>query len=247
MGLVCHANAQRAAVGRGVTIKGNQVLMVFRNDFAVRLLAADPAAGFEAPIRIYVYENADAPPRCLIVRRVSSLRPTSTPRFRPWLESSTAFSRRSSSAAWPDADRRSPPISTRSCAARASGQTLGSHSRRPTSPTRWLPTTTDRRSRPAARRSRERPDVPPGSSRPPPMVSFAPRAQGSRKESRCTRATRSGRSRVSSPAGPSSRSTPRSDGVFPPTEGDSSTDRVALWNKPGGERVGKREPASERR
>ena len=33
--------------------------MVFRNDFAVRLLAADPQAGFEAPIRIYVYENAD--------------------------------------------------------------------------------------------------------------------------------------------------------------------------------------------
>jgi uncharacterized protein (DUF302 family) len=59
MGLVCHANAQRAAVGRGVAIKGNQVLMVFRNDFAVRLLAADPAAGFEAPIRIYVYENTD--------------------------------------------------------------------------------------------------------------------------------------------------------------------------------------------
>jgi len=59
MGLVCHANAQRAAAGRGVTIKGNQVLMVFRNDFAVRLLAVDPAAGFEAPIRIYVYENAD--------------------------------------------------------------------------------------------------------------------------------------------------------------------------------------------
>ena len=59
MGLVCHANAQRAAAGRGVTIKGNQVLMVFRNDFAVRLLAADPAAGFEAPIRIYVFENGD--------------------------------------------------------------------------------------------------------------------------------------------------------------------------------------------
>jgi len=59
MGLVCHANAQRAAAGRGVTIKGNQVLMVFRNDFAVRLLAADPAAGFEAPIRIYLYENGD--------------------------------------------------------------------------------------------------------------------------------------------------------------------------------------------
>ncbi len=59
MALVCHANAQAGAAGRGVTIAGNQVLMVFRNDFAVRLLAADPAAGFEAPIRIYVRENAD--------------------------------------------------------------------------------------------------------------------------------------------------------------------------------------------
>ena len=59
MALVCHANAQKGAAGRGVTIKGNQVLMVFRNDFAVRLLAALPQAGFEAPIRIYVYENAD--------------------------------------------------------------------------------------------------------------------------------------------------------------------------------------------
>ena len=59
MAVVCHANAQRGAAGRGVTIKGNQVLMVFRNDFAVRLLTAEPQAGFEAPIRVYVYENAD--------------------------------------------------------------------------------------------------------------------------------------------------------------------------------------------
>ena len=33
--------------------------MVFRPDFAVRLLAADPRAGFEAPIRMYLYENPD--------------------------------------------------------------------------------------------------------------------------------------------------------------------------------------------
>ncbi len=59
MALVCHANAQRGAAARGVSIKGNQVLMVFRNDLAVRLLAADPQAGIDAPIRIYVYENAD--------------------------------------------------------------------------------------------------------------------------------------------------------------------------------------------
>ncbi len=59
MALVCHTDAQKGAAAGGVTIKGNQLLMVFRNDFVVRLLAADPAAGFEAPIRIYVYENAD--------------------------------------------------------------------------------------------------------------------------------------------------------------------------------------------
>jgi uncharacterized protein (DUF302 family) len=59
MVMVCEADAQKGAAARGVQIRGNRVLMVFRNDFAVRLLAADPAAGFEAPIRIYVFENAD--------------------------------------------------------------------------------------------------------------------------------------------------------------------------------------------
>lgn len=57
--LVCHANAQQGAQARGVSIKGNQVLMVFRNDLAVRLIEADPSAAFEAPMLIYVYENAD--------------------------------------------------------------------------------------------------------------------------------------------------------------------------------------------
>ncbi len=59
MGLVCHANAQAGAAARGVKIKGNQVLMVFRPDFAIRMLTASVEAGFEAPIRIYVVENED--------------------------------------------------------------------------------------------------------------------------------------------------------------------------------------------
>jgi len=59
MGLVCHANAQAGAASRGVRIKGNQVLMVFRPDFAIRMLAASTEAGFEAPIRLYVTENED--------------------------------------------------------------------------------------------------------------------------------------------------------------------------------------------
>lgn len=59
MGLVCHANAQAGAASRGVRIQGNQVFMIFRPDFAIRMLKANVEAGFEAPIRIYLYENGD--------------------------------------------------------------------------------------------------------------------------------------------------------------------------------------------
>lgn len=46
--------------GRGVKIPGNAVLMVFRNDYAVRMLEASVPAGIEAPLRIDVTENDDA-------------------------------------------------------------------------------------------------------------------------------------------------------------------------------------------
>jgi uncharacterized protein (DUF302 family) len=59
MGLVASASASRGAAARGVKIPGNTVLMVFRNDYAVRMLQASVPAGIEAPLRIYVTENAD--------------------------------------------------------------------------------------------------------------------------------------------------------------------------------------------
>jgi uncharacterized protein (DUF302 family) len=59
MGLVCPANAQAGAASLGQKIPGNQVVMIYRPDFAIRMLAADVEAGFEAPIRLYLYENAD--------------------------------------------------------------------------------------------------------------------------------------------------------------------------------------------
>ncbi len=59
MGLVAQASASRGAAGRGVKIPGNAVLMVFRNDYAVRMLQASVPAGIEAPLRLYVTENAD--------------------------------------------------------------------------------------------------------------------------------------------------------------------------------------------
>ena len=57
MGLVAQASASRGAAGRGVKIRGNAVLMVFRNDYAVRMLAASVPAGIEAPLRLYITED----------------------------------------------------------------------------------------------------------------------------------------------------------------------------------------------
>jgi uncharacterized protein (DUF302 family) len=59
LGVVAKASASRGAAARGVKIPGNAVVMVFRNDLAVRLLAANVAAGIEAPLRLYMTENAD--------------------------------------------------------------------------------------------------------------------------------------------------------------------------------------------
>lgn len=59
MGLVAQASASRGAAARGVKIPGNAVLMVFRNDYAVRMLQVSVPAGIEAPLRIYITENSD--------------------------------------------------------------------------------------------------------------------------------------------------------------------------------------------
>jgi uncharacterized protein (DUF302 family) len=59
MGIVTRASASRGAAGRDITIPGNAVIGVYRNDFAVRMLKASVSAGIEAPLRFYVTENAD--------------------------------------------------------------------------------------------------------------------------------------------------------------------------------------------
>ena len=59
MAVVATASASRGAAARGVKIAGNAVVMVFRNDYAVRMLEASIPAGVEAPLRYYVTENAD--------------------------------------------------------------------------------------------------------------------------------------------------------------------------------------------
>jgi uncharacterized protein (DUF302 family) len=59
MFVVTRASASAGAARRGVTIRGDIVLGIYRNDFAVRMLDASVPAGIEAPIRIHVTEGAD--------------------------------------------------------------------------------------------------------------------------------------------------------------------------------------------
>ncbi len=59
MFIVTQAGPTGAAKQRGITIPGNRVVGVYRNDYAVRALATSTAAMIEAPIRFYVTENDD--------------------------------------------------------------------------------------------------------------------------------------------------------------------------------------------
>lgn len=59
MGVVTEAGPTEVAKQRGETIPGNRVVGVFRNDFAVTIIRAAPAAMIEAPIRFMVMEEPD--------------------------------------------------------------------------------------------------------------------------------------------------------------------------------------------
>ncbi|MEL6452865.1 MAG: DUF302 domain-containing protein [Pseudomonadota bacterium] len=59
MGVVTQAGPTGAAKNRGITIPGNRVIGLFNNNYAVDILRLSTAAMIEAPIRVYVTENAD--------------------------------------------------------------------------------------------------------------------------------------------------------------------------------------------
>lgn len=59
MAVVTQAGPTGAAANRGITIPNNRVVGVFNNIFAVRILELSTAAMIEAPIRLYVTEDAE--------------------------------------------------------------------------------------------------------------------------------------------------------------------------------------------
>jgi len=58
MGLVAHINGQANAAKKGITVPADQILEVFRPDFAIRVWKAEKAAGMDIPLRIHLYETA---------------------------------------------------------------------------------------------------------------------------------------------------------------------------------------------
>ena len=58
-GMIAVSKASAGAKRRGIDIAGNMVIGVFRNDFAVRMLAASIEAGIDAPLRFYLTDDGD--------------------------------------------------------------------------------------------------------------------------------------------------------------------------------------------
>jgi len=59
MRVVAHINGQANAAKMGKTVPADQILEVFRPDFALRVWAACKPAGYDIPLRIYVYQEND--------------------------------------------------------------------------------------------------------------------------------------------------------------------------------------------
>jgi len=57
MGLVAHINGQANCARKGIEVPPDQILEIFRPDFAVKVWAADKRAGIDIPIRIHVCEH----------------------------------------------------------------------------------------------------------------------------------------------------------------------------------------------
>jgi uncharacterized protein (DUF302 family) len=57
MRVVAHINGQANAAKMGKTVPADQILEVFRPDFAIRVWQACKPAGHDIPLRIHVYEQ----------------------------------------------------------------------------------------------------------------------------------------------------------------------------------------------
>lgn len=55
LAVVAHINGSANAAKRGLQVDCDQILEIFRPDLAVKVWAADKAAGIDIPLRVHVY------------------------------------------------------------------------------------------------------------------------------------------------------------------------------------------------
>ena len=58
MALVAHIDGQANCARKGIAVAPDQILEIFRPDFALRVWNADKRAGLEIPVRVHVSEHA---------------------------------------------------------------------------------------------------------------------------------------------------------------------------------------------
>lgn len=57
MGLTAHINGQANCLKKGMDVPADQILEIFRPDFAARVWLAEKSAGIDIPLRIHLYEQ----------------------------------------------------------------------------------------------------------------------------------------------------------------------------------------------
>jgi uncharacterized protein (DUF302 family) len=56
MGVLAHINGQANCAKKGITVPADQILEIFRPDFAIRVWQAHKPAGLDIPLRIHLYD-----------------------------------------------------------------------------------------------------------------------------------------------------------------------------------------------
>jgi uncharacterized protein (DUF302 family) len=56
MGVLAHLNGQANCARKGIAVPADQVLEIFRPDFAIRVWQAHKPAGIDIPLRIHLYD-----------------------------------------------------------------------------------------------------------------------------------------------------------------------------------------------
>ena len=56
MGVLAHINGQANCAKKGITVPADQILEIFRPDFAIRVWQAHKPAGIDIPLRIHLYD-----------------------------------------------------------------------------------------------------------------------------------------------------------------------------------------------